>query len=452
MAHRVSVKEEDAEDEVMLLECNDESEALTVLGDATPVPPGVVLDKLSAMLSTGRARLRFASGRSWGVNGVVFNTWTSFRYDPDGSCRLVDSADWRTGTREDWAASELQQLADLRKKAHCLPCTASAQPSVLRPRQCRRMVFQFHRECFKKKRAAAKPKAGGEMTIAAFLAVVKERLRGAGEMPTYVKLLTSMKNNAGKGEITKLLAGHPDLVSKIPAPKAGAKPQEKPRATPATLPAATPTAAAAAAPTAPAAAREKKAPQQPPSISKTDAGTARAREAVDVESAVLAPLRSLAPFAGLVRLAIRRGRPTQRLRLLRYLQSPSRAGAGAERREVFLLRRDPSAEFGQVVEAMRARLPELGGDSFAQRLAHICAVADYFTTFELDEQETHDPAEAQQANILEARAWNEGRLQLAMEAGVQPLFVDDPGAPLEQSGYAKRAKALGYRINFESMH
>jgi len=171
---------------------------------------------------------------------------------------------------------------------------------------------------------------------------------------------------------------------------------------------------------------------------------------VDVESAVLAPLRSLAPFAGLVRLAIRRGRPTQRLRLLRYLQSP-RAGAGAERREVFLLRRDPSAEFGQVVEAMRARLPELG-DSFAQRLAHICAVADYFTTFELDEQETHDPADAQQANILEARAWNEGRLQLAMEAGVQPLFVDDPGVPLEQSGYAKRAKALGYRINFESMH
>ncbi|CAE7299758.1 unnamed protein product [Symbiodinium microadriaticum] len=455
MAHRVSVKEEDAEDEVMLLECDDESEALTVLGDATPVPPGVVLDKLSAMLSTGRARLRFASGRSWGVNGVVFNTWTSFRYDPDGSCRLVDGADWRTGTREDWAASELQQLADLREKAHCLPCTASAQPSVLRPRQCRRMVFQFHRERFKKKRAGANPKAGGEMTIAAFLALVKERLRGAGEMPTYVKLLTSMKNNAGKGEIAKLLAGHPDLVSKIPAPKAGAKPQEKPRATPVTSPAATPATAAAAtaATTATAAAREKKVQPQAPSISKTDAGTVRAREAVDVESAVLAPLRPLAPAAGLVRLAIRRGRPSQRLRLLRYLQSGARAkGAGARLREVFLVQRSEAAEFGQVVEAMRARLPELRGDSFAQRLAHICAVTDYFTTFELDEQETHDPADAQRANILDARAWNEGRLQLAMEAGVQPLFVDDPGVPLEQSGYAKRAKALGYRINFESMH
>ncbi|CAE7680651.1 unnamed protein product [Symbiodinium necroappetens] len=483
MAHRVSVKEEDAEDEVMLLECDDESEALTVLGDATPVPPGVVLDKLSAMLSTGRARLRFASGRSWGVNGVVFNTWTSFRYDPDGSCRLVDGADWRTGTREDWAASELQQLADLREKAHCLPCTASAQPSVLRPRQCRRMVFQFHRERFKKKRAGANPKAsgcsifrwlqvqaGGEMTIAAFLALVKERLRGAGEMPTYVKLLTSMKNNAGKGEIAKLLAGHPDLVSKIPAPKAGAKPQEKPRATPVTLPAATPATAAAA--TAATTATEKKVHPQAPSISKTDAGTARkaqflesqslgsashravrAREAVDVESAVLAPLRPLAPAAGLVRLAIRRGRPSQRLRLLRYLQSGARAkGAGARLREVFLVQRSEAAEFGQVVEAMRARLPELRGDSFAQRLAHICAVTDYFTTFELDEQETHDPADAQRANILDARAWNEGRLQLAMEAGVQPLFVDDPGVPLEQSGYAKRAKALGYHVNFESMH
>ncbi|OLQ08774.1 hypothetical protein AK812_SmicGene7690 [Symbiodinium microadriaticum] len=472
MAHRVSVKEEDAEDEVMLLECDDESEALTVLGDATPVPPGVVLDKLSAMLSTGRARLRFASGRSWGVNGVVFNTWTSFRYDPDGSCRLVDGADWRTGTREDWAASELQQLADLREKAHCLPCTASAQPSVLRPRQCRRMVFQPTRHALAKlfgdwvsSRALQEEarrgesegmkRAGGEMTIAAFLALVKERLRGAGEMPTYVKLLTSMKNNAGKGEIAKLLAGHPDLVSKIPAPKAGAKPQEKPRATPVTSPAATPATAAAAtaATTATAAAREKKVQPQAPSISKTDAGTVRAREAVDVESAVLAPLRPLAPAAGLVRLAIRRGRPSQRLRLLRYLQSGARAkGAGARLREVFLVQRSEAAEFGQVVEAMRARLPELRGDSFAQRLAHICAVTDYFTTFELDEQETHDPADAQRANILDARAWNEGRLQLAMEAGVQPLFVDDPGVPLEQSGYAKRAKALGYRINFESMH
>lgn len=293
------------------------------------------------------------------------------------------------------------------------------------------------------------------MTIAAFLALVKERLRGAGEMPTYVKLLTSMKNNAGKGEIAKLLAGHPDLVSKIPAPKAGAKPQEKPRATPVTSPAATPATAAAAtaATTATAAAREKKVQPQAPSISKTDAGTVRAREAVDVESAVLAPLRPLAPAAGLVRLAIRRGRPSQRLRLLRYLQSGARAkGAGARLREVFLVQRSEAAEFGQVVEAMRARLPELRGDSFAQRLAHICAVTDYFTTFELDEQETHDPADAQRANILDARAWNEGRLQLAMEAGVQPLFVDDPGVPLEQSGYAKRAKALGYRINFESMH
>ena len=89
MAHRVSVKEEDGEDDSMLLERNDESEAsenlsdaaafspvlssgfvrrcpkddfrracahgqtqaLTVLGEATPVPPGVVL----VLGSEGRA-------------------------------------------------------------------------------------------------------------------------------------------------------------------------------------------------------------------------------------------------------------------------------------------------------------------------------------------------------------------------------------------------------------
>ena len=41
--------------------------------------------------------IRLAFSLGWGVNGVVFNTWTSFRCDPDGFCRLVDSADWRTG-------------------------------------------------------------------------------------------------------------------------------------------------------------------------------------------------------------------------------------------------------------------------------------------------------------------------------------------------------------------
>ena len=52
--------------------------------------------------TTTCSRIRIAFSLGWGVNGVVFNTWTSFRYDPDGSCRLVDGADWRTGI---WVAA-----------------------------------------------------------------------------------------------------------------------------------------------------------------------------------------------------------------------------------------------------------------------------------------------------------------------------------------------------------
>ena len=167
-----------------------------------------------------------------------------------------------------------------------------------------------------------------------------------------------------------------------------------------------------------------------------------------MDAEVLKPLQNLATTAGLVRLAMRRARPTQRLRLLRYLQGIAKKPDRNCNGQVFLIQRS-SADFNQVVETMLARLTDLGPDSLVQRLAHICAVRDYFTTFEHEDREIYDPSES---DMLAARAWNEGRLQLAMEAGIQPLFVDDPGESLEQSGYVKRAKALGYRVNFENLH
>ena len=63
------------------------------------------------------------------------------------------------------------------------------------------------------------------------------------------------KAKANVPKVLRLLAGHPDLVPKIPTPKAQAvKPQEKPRGT--MGPRATAPAAAPAAPDAPVAARE----------------------------------------------------------------------------------------------------------------------------------------------------------------------------------------------------
>ena len=110
--------------------------------------------------------------------------------------------------------------------------------------------------------------------------------------------------------------------------------------------------------------------------------------------------------------------------------------------QLFVIQRS-SSDFVQVVETMMARLPERG-DSLVQRLAHICSVRDYFTTFEYDDQESYEPSESE---LLMARSWNEGRLQLALEAGIQPLYVDDPGVPAT-NGYVKRAKACGFAVHF----
>ena len=169
-----------------------------------------------------------------------------------------------------------------------------------------------------------------------------------------------------------------------------------------------------------------------------------------MDAEVLAAFRGLATTAGLVRLTLRRARPTQRLRLLRYLETFAQGQVQAKRQVIFCQR--SSADFSDVVEAMTARLPHPGSDSLTERLAHICAVKDFFTTFEHDDREANDAVSEQEPNILAARAWNEGRLQLAMEVGIQPLFVDDPGVRLAESGYVRRAKALGYAVSFDDLH
>ncbi|CAE8602728.1 unnamed protein product, partial [Polarella glacialis] len=94
MATLVAVKEEDLDpgDDEAKLERGDDLQALELLGDPVPVPPGVVLDKLSSLLSSGRVLLRFDDGKKWGVNGKLFDKWCSFRASADAACRFVDDA------------------------------------------------------------------------------------------------------------------------------------------------------------------------------------------------------------------------------------------------------------------------------------------------------------------------------------------------------------------------
>mmetsp|Transcript_71476 Transcript_71476/g.158063 ORF Transcript_71476/g.158063 Transcript_71476/m.158063 type:complete len:117 (-) Transcript_71476:12-362(-) len=85
--------------------------------DPVEVPPGVVLDKLEALLNSGRILLRYASPSSkarWGTNGKVANAWCSFRVEADGSCQFVDDDTlWSTEAAAEWADSELEWLLAL---------------------------------------------------------------------------------------------------------------------------------------------------------------------------------------------------------------------------------------------------------------------------------------------------------------------------------------------------
>lgn len=118
--------------------------------------------KLEELLTNGRVMLRYqaAAGEAWGVNGKLNAEWRSFRAETDAVCRFTDDMVWATEDREGWADAELETLEQLHEQALKFPATSSKQPSALKPRQCRRAVFDFHRGKYNEARMAkAKAKA-----------------------------------------------------------------------------------------------------------------------------------------------------------------------------------------------------------------------------------------------------------------------------------------------------
>ena len=440
-----TVKEEVDED---VLEVDDHVEAQDLLGEPTFVPGTVLLDKLSALLHTGRGKLRYVSEGGWGVNGILFERWSSFRANSDG-CRFVDEADWRTGA-EDWTEEERQQLADLRSQAELLPSSSLPQPSALRPRSCRRALFRFHRERFREKRVKkvapkagapgsgsvkgtpkAAPKAAPKVDFAGFLKLVKEQLAATGHMGKYKALVSAASEGASCARLAEILEGFPDLVAEIP------------------------TANPAAAKEPPSAKTKRCKFYEQGRCKKGAACTfshieidskavaKAARPAPTPKTAAAVPAQAPAvsivgdPVAALTRLALPKARPSQRLRLLRYLRV-LRPGE----RQVFLLQRSKDEHLSWVLDEVVGQLQLENYDTLAVRSAHVCAVRDFFTHF--GEEEIY---EFKAAELPLARASNEARLQLALKAKVAPLFVDDPGLEMEESGYAKRARTAGYQVS-----
>merc|ERR1719203_679892 len=132
--------------------------------DLLPVPPGLVLDSLSALLKSGRVLLGFRNaGGEWGVNGKLEGEWCSFKAGKDSACQYLKAGEaLATEAADGWADSEIELLEQLRQELAKLPTSQAPQPLALQPRRCRRAVFNYHRAEFakqRKERAKAKAKA-----------------------------------------------------------------------------------------------------------------------------------------------------------------------------------------------------------------------------------------------------------------------------------------------------
>eukprot|EP00408_Alexandrium_pacificum_P042334 CAMPEP_0171242176 /NCGR_PEP_ID=MMETSP0790-20130122/45529_1 /TAXON_ID=2925 /ORGANISM="Alexandrium catenella, Strain OF101" /LENGTH=200 /DNA_ID=CAMNT_0011708915 /DNA_START=57 /DNA_END=656 /DNA_ORIENTATION=- len=183
--------------------------------DPVEVPPGVVLDKLEALVTSGKVLLRFqpAGSKGWGINGRVAGQWCSFKADAAGVCEFVDDTVWLTEGSGEWAESELEWLERLQKQAFDVPCTPAAQPTALRPRLCRRAAFTYHKAEFAKQRQArAKAKAQAAKAQEAGAASPAKAAAGVQAAPP-----------VAKPALTKV-AGVPPAKPAVPVGKTPASP------------------------------------------------------------------------------------------------------------------------------------------------------------------------------------------------------------------------------------
>merc|ERR1719162_195120 len=95
---------------------------------------------------------------------------------------------------------------------------------------------------------------------------------------------------------------------------------------------------------------------------------------------------------------------------------------------------------------MRIEAGVLPDEETQARLVHVCAADDFHTKFEVGDIEKFALDEEK---VEAAHARNEARVKLAMEMGIQPLYIDGCHTQLwEMAGYVRLAKQSGYDIVF----
>jgi len=147
--------------------------------------------------------------------------------------------------------------------------------------------------------------------------------------------------------------------------------------------------------------------------------------------------------------SLKAGHEYEQSKMLEYVKK--RAATPAFPRRLIILRGPPGT--GKTHYAQKELSQEtmdtegLGqGEVLARRLAHICSTDDFFMQFKGASADMHYMFNAQ--NLEAANCMNEARVRLAMEIGIDPLFVDNPNMQLwELQPYVMLADRMGYVVS-----
>lgn len=176
-----------------------------------------------------------------------------------------------------------------------------------------------------------------------------------------------------------------------------------------------------------------------------DAGASRDIAAAEGAQAAIQDHRSAeARCQQLVQLifAQKSGSEPQSAELLEFLQKRAADRQAGGSRRLILLRGPPGVNKAEW--AQQELRDEVAGESVVAQLAHICSVDDFFRDYT-----TGDGSElAFKPELLRSnRASNEARVRLAMEVGLDPLYVDDLNLRIsDMKPYATLAKRFGYEV------
>lgn len=130
--------------------------------------------------------------------------------------------------------------------------------------------------------------------------------------------------------------------------------------------------------------------------------------------------------------------------MLKYARSQSMEEGAF--REMIILRGPPGmGKSAWAMEQLRLQVGLAEDEELVARLTHVCSANDFFRTFKANDQEDYafDPEQIEMAH-----ARNEARVRVATEAGIHPLYIDNPHIQLwEMGAYVRLAQQAGYEVS-----